>query len=115
MERALPLCASAIRTPVVEPVDLVLRARRNLGGRAGADAADRRAVLEQALPGFAADDPGLEGAGAGRQPQASATVDAEDGPGGVVARTEHQQAPSRAREISVLAPGRGSHPGQSGL
>src|SRR5438045_9374890 len=109
MDRTEPSGAehpAAMRAAGAEPIEVVSRTSRRVGGEPGLDAADRRAVpadavLRLAEHGVLADAARLRG-----QSQAGPASDADDGIGSDLSAAEHDAAVPGASDLPVFTAGR---------
>src|SRR3954451_20661028 len=93
----------SVRAARPEPVELLLRAGRRDGRGPAADAADRRAVHGLPVLRQPADDPVADPTRGGGEPQASAAVDADDGPGGDLSQAPAERRWPGAQDLSLPA------------
>ena len=94
---------SSVRLASGTPVECVLYGEyERVGGESGVDAADRRAVFEDAFLWFSADDMVAQPAGVWRQCQAGGAADAGDGIAGDVAGPSHEPSSSGTHKVPVF-------------
>ena len=102
--------ASAVRAAGAESVELVLPAGGRVGGEPAVDAADRRAVPEDAVLRQPED-----GQGVGHQPQAGAAPDAADGVGSDLPQAAAVAERRRAPNLPVFAAECGDRASEPGV
>src|SRR3954467_13940623 len=89
------------------PVEPLLRAGRRDGRGPAVDAEDRRAIHGLPVLRQPADDPVADPTRRGGEPQTSAAVDADDGPGGDLSQASAERRRPGAQDLSLPAARRG--------
>src|SRR3954471_1145787 len=98
-----------------EPIQLLLRAGRGVGGGPAADGIDRPAVHRPSVLWQSPDDDLAGPARGGGQPKASPTTDAGDGAGGDLSQAEALGGRPGPQGLSLPAAGREGWATRSGL
>src|SRR5438477_5613302 len=103
-----------MRIVSTQPLELLPAAGCREHRQPGADAADRRAVPEDAVLRFAADGRGAQHAASSRQSQAYTAADAADGPGGGIPQAADHATRREPQDLPVFvtrSEDRASQPG----
>ena len=114
-EPSRPQYPPSMRTAGTEPRHVLSPAGPRERGEPGVDAADRRAVLADAVLWLASDGGSARHPTVADQSQAHAAADAVDGSGSDLSQAAHHAARCHAQDLPVFAAELGDYAAQSGL